>query len=81
MKSFNFRNLIPRAMPWAVSFWPFRPFLTCDSRIKSFALLTFFRHFGFAELLGKPSETSFESYALGNEKKNQFSFCISLVFS
>ena len=30
--------------------------------------------------LDEPSETSFESFALGNEKKNKFSFCISLVF-
>ena len=30
--------------------------------------------------LDEPSETSFESFALGNEKKNEFSFYISLVF-
>ena len=30
--------------------------------------------------LDEPSETSFESFALGNKKKNEFSFYISLVF-
>ena len=30
--------------------------------------------------LDEPSETSFESFALGTEKKNEFSFYISLVF-
>jgi hypothetical protein len=30
--------------------------------------------------LDEPSETSFESFALGTEKKNEFSFFISLVF-
>ena len=33
-----------------------------------------------SNLLDEPSETSFESFALGNEKKNEFSFYISLVF-
>ena len=31
--------------------------------------------------LDEPSETSFESLHFGNENKNKFSFCISLVFS
>ena len=34
-------------------------------------LLSTFRNIGFAEV----------NLALGNEKKNKFSFCISLVFS
>ena len=31
--------------------------------------------------LDKPSETSFESFALGKTKKSKFSFGFSLVFS